>query len=899
MKILEIFELTVKQYPNSIALVTKERTFTYHELNTLVNKLSNVLTKTYHVKAEEIVAFIADNTEWAIVSVLGILKAGAAFLPIDPSFPVRRKEFMLVDSDVRLYLNTSYFLYDADFFDGDVFLLDIQLNQVPDSFSSFLLKGIQPTDLAYVNYTSGTTGFPKGVMVQHNNLENYIRWVNYYYFEGRTGFHFPLFTSLAFDLTLTSLFSTLLRGDKIYLFNDSVDVALSVILSEENDINTVKLTPSHITLIGDMGLKSTNIELLIAGGESLTNKHVSILKQLNSEMKLFNEYGPTETTVGSTVKLIEDVNEEIVIGTPIGNTKIYVLSDTGKVQSVGSLGEICIAGDGVSRGYLNNPELTAEKFIPNHLEESNEKYSVLYKTGDIGYLLPNKNLKLINRKDDQIKLRGHRVELNEISNVLQKNPLVDFACVVAKEANSLTAFVVPNKDLAHTVREIVNFKPKSSLLELYELPNGLHIHQKNKSETKLVYYEVFKEETYLKHGIKINKGDTIVDIGANIGMATLFFSLNFQDIKVYSFEPIPAIFECLKANVSLYNVNAKIFNCGISNKSQEVIFKYYPNNTVLSGYYGDLGEEKQSVRSYLINEANQIGHSFTDEQVSQLLEERVYSQDVVCNLRKLSEVIEEERISSIDLLKVDVEKSEFDVLEGIGDNWDKIKQVIIEIHDVDNRLSKVELLLKEKGFKIVYEQDAVLKGTNIYNVYGIKEALAAGKDSLSPKDRINEFGFYYNPEKFIKSLQEDMGSMLPSYMLPDDIFLITEIPLTTSGKIDKRTLLKFAEEKKSERISNNYLSPSNPIEKDLVKIWEETLNEDRIGVRDNFFEIGGNSLLAIKAINLINIKFPKSLDIADLFTYKNISELAGVIANKGQNSTVKNDDTPTFNCIEI
>ena len=248
-----------------------------------------------------------------------------------------------------------------------------------------------------------------------------------------------MFTSIAFDLSLTSILSTLVRGDTLYIYpqSENVDKLLYQIFSPDSDVNTVKLTPSHIKLLETLPLTETGVELVITGGEILFNTQVNYLKRLNADIKVYNEYGPTEATIGCTVMLCNGEGPVAEIGKPIANTRIFLLDQNLAPVPKGFPGEIFISGEGVAKGYLNLPELTKDKFLDN----PNGKSEYMYRTGDWGYLDENDQLVFIGRKDYQVKIRGYRVELLEIEKMLSQYESLEQVAVVINEQSKETELV--------------------------------------------------------------------------------------------------------------------------------------------------------------------------------------------------------------------------------------------------------------------------------------------------------------------------------------------------------------------------------------------------------------------------------------------------------------------------
>ena len=440
--IVDLFEEQAEKTPNNVAIVLGKVKLTYQELNEKANQLAHCLKEVYAIEKGNHVGVQLNKNEWAIIAILGILKAGGVYVPIDPELPSKRKVFISDDAQLKLLITETSYVLDLDFYEGNIFAVDVEFE--PSNFSSKLLElSINSRDLAYIIYTSGSTGQPKGVMVEHDSLMNYLYWAKSHYLEeGLLNTNFGLFTSLSFDLTVTTLFLPLISGGSLKLFNPSEGI--STVLKEyfESEISCVKLTPSHISILDGLDIKASNIEIAIIGGEELRQSQVNILKKLNPSIRIYNEYGPTETTVGCSIYEVKSTEEVILIGSPISNTSILILDEFKGLQLQGVSGEIYIGGRGVARGYLNNPELTAEKFISNPFIEGGR----LYRTGDLGRWLPDGNIEFLGRKDLQIKIRGYRIELGEIENfILQYSEDLNQVVVETKEVNQekvLVAYLV-------------------------------------------------------------------------------------------------------------------------------------------------------------------------------------------------------------------------------------------------------------------------------------------------------------------------------------------------------------------------------------------------------------------------------------------------------------------------
>ena len=256
---------------------------------------------------------------------------------------------------------------------------------------------------------------------------------------------------------------------------------------------------------------------------------------------------------------------------------------------------------------------------------------------------------------------------------------------------------------------------------LHKLPNSLEVAYLNRNEADAIYREIFEDQSYAKYGVTFRDGDCVFDVGANIGLFTLFVHTKCRAPRVYAFEPLPATFEKLQDNMALYGLDVNLFDYGLSSESGEIEVTFYPNWSSMSGAYADVREDEDVSRTYLNNLA--YGALPSDE-ISDLLDGRFKAELVRCRMRTLSEVVSEHSIERIDLLKVDVEKSELDVLRGIEEaDWSKVRQLVIEVHDRDNRLETIKALLATHDFDVVVDQDKLLENTQLYNLYARKRII--------------------------------------------------------------------------------------------------------------------------------------------------------------------------------
>ncbi|MES2732622.1 MAG: amino acid adenylation domain-containing protein, partial [Bacteroidota bacterium] len=475
--IVALFEKQVALTPDAIALVFRERIDSYQSLNMKANMFAHCLVDKYNVQRGDLVAILLDRSPLAIISMLAVLKIGAAYVPLDIQYPARRIQHILEDTQAKVLLldkesvleSLTIPLPPVFVFQKDAAALGAYPPQNPG-------RNAAPSDLAYVMYTSGSTGLPKGVQITVANMANYVTWANEYYFENEQGKVFGLFTSLAFDLTVTSIFTTLLRGDALLIYsNEDISETLRHLFDPATEVNAVKLTPSHVSLLQALDIQTTNIAYAILGGEALTQGQVDLLWSLNPAMRIFNEYGPTETTVGSTIVELKPGNDRITIGKPIANTRVYVLNEKLDPIGIGEAGEICISGSGLAKGYLKLPGITAERFVPNPFL-AGEK---MYRTGDLGRWLPTGELLYLGRKDNQVKIRGYRIELGEIEKTLLKNAALREVVVAAQgegDDKYLVAYLVGENNIdtalvrTELTKDLPEFMIPAYLVVLDKLP---------------------------------------------------------------------------------------------------------------------------------------------------------------------------------------------------------------------------------------------------------------------------------------------------------------------------------------------------------------------------------------------------------------------------------------------
>ena len=467
--IQQLFEAQTKRTPNEIAVVFGDEQLTYGELNSRANQLSRHLTN-LGVAVDTRVGLFLEHSIETVVAILAVLKAGAAYVPLEPAHPSARLSFIIEDAALPVILTQSQIRHRLPQSSAQVVCLDTDWSEVTRYSGDNPEQTSSPEDLAYVIYTSGSTGEPKGVKIRHRSLVNYIWWAKDVYLQGEK-LDFPLYSSLAFDLTVTSIFTPLATGNKVLIYREQdAEASLSALLND-NRSGVVKLTPSHLMLLKQRDNRGSSIKRLIVGGEALTTDlSLQVHHSFGGEIEIYNEYGPTEATVGC---MIYQYNAEldrrafVPIGRPAANVSLYVLDSNLQAVAENIPGDLYIAGDGLADGYLNRDELTAEKFIDNPFQPGTK----MYRSGDRAKWLPDGQLEFLGRRDEQVKFHAYRIELGEIRSALNRHPLVrDSVVVVSKTQRGddvLVAYYVSRHEIAAS--ELRDFS--STLLIKETIPN--------------------------------------------------------------------------------------------------------------------------------------------------------------------------------------------------------------------------------------------------------------------------------------------------------------------------------------------------------------------------------------------------------------------------------------------
>ncbi|NOQ27794.1 MAG: amino acid adenylation domain-containing protein [Bacteroidales bacterium] len=916
----ELFEEQVNKVPENIAVIDNNKEFSYREINQKSEKLAELLIKK-GVKSDTIVGIMISRSVEMVIGILGILKAGGAYLPIDVSSPENRIKFMLQDSRVKLLLTSSKdkndefeienILLDEDkIYEGEVHKTDINYS---------------PSNLAYVIYTSGTTGKPKGVLIEHKSIVNYTRFAIKNYVKGDKS-AFPLFTSISFDLTVTSVFTPLLTGNTLIIFNSEENEVLIDQVIEDNRINIIKLTPSHLKLIRDQISKNTSIKRIIVGGEQLD---VSLANEIynNTEgrVEIFNEYGPTEATVGCMIHKFDsekDIHTAVSIGKPIDNMEIYILNKELKPLPLGVEGDLYIGGIGLAREYLFRPELNSEKFIDSPFKKGEK----IYKSGDRAIFISKNNIEFRGRNDQQIKIRGYRIELGDIESKMlsylkdKRNSETDsnkeLVSLDLEEIKFCNKCVIPHNFDGITIDEegvcsycreyegykehVDNyFKSKDDLLKIIEEA------RKNKKSDYdcLLLYSGGKDSSYVldqlvKMNLKVlaftyDNGHVSQRAFDNIKKNTA--KLGVDSIIVDSQNINKVLVESLKTEHNVCNGCFK----GVNTIGTKVAHDH-GINMVFSGLSrGQIFE----IKLHGLFKLGIFDEKSIDEKLK-IFRKQYHSMDNKTS-RLLNVPIPDEAVNNIDFIdyfrydEITV-KDILNYLIEIDKNW---------IRPADTGSSSSNCLINDVGI-YVHIKD---KGYHFYSAQlgwdcrlgvisreeGIEEITDFEIDINKFNRVLNEIGYFKDNidvvvvEKYDKTgdnylcayivseegldvadIKQYMSRDLPDYMIPSYFVKIDIIPLSPSGKVNVNAL----PEPKS-TIENIYVAPQSDSERKLVEIWAELLNEEKekISINSNFFEMGGHSLKATMLVTKMQVEFNVKIPLSEMFKYPTIRELAQLI----------------------
>ena len=606
--IIKFFEDQVEKTPNNIAITFENKSLTYRELNEKANSLAYKLRKK-NIAGNSIVGIMLNRSFEMIISILAVLKAGGAYLPIDPDYPKDRIEYMLEDSKTQILLSTKN-LSGKLSFEIETIFVDLSDSEIYNYNKSNLENISKPNDLSYIIYTSGSTGKPKGVMLTQKNLSNfYASMVNYVkYLPKGPLYSIVSITTVSFDIFGFETLISLTNGLRLFMtntFEQKVTEKLEKYVYD-NNIDIIQTTPTvmkfHLDNLSNPKYFS-KLKYVVLAGEQLPKVLVDRIKKIAPKCIIYNGYGPSETTIFSTMMDVTNL-KEITIGKPIANTQVYILDNSMNLVPTNTVGEIYISGDGVGNGYLYKNDLTKERFLNNPFIPN----SIMYKTGDLGLWLNNGEIDCKGRIDNQVKLRGLRVELEEIEdkiNSFTKDHSLKSAVIVKKDKKDiLVAFIVSDKSIninnlkKYLLSTLPNYMIPSIFVKIDKLfftPNG-KIDRNALQKIDITSYTTKNEIVKPKNEIEETLFNIISSIVSDNEFSTEddFFSIGMDSLniirlsneisKVYNIElGVKDILDCNNIIGLSQLIGNSVSKKSIVKKSN--IKEYYPLSTAQKRVY--------------------------------------------------------------------------------------------------------------------------------------------------------------------------------------------------------------------------------------------------------------------------------------------------------------------------
>ncbi|AND15928.1 non-ribosomal peptide synthetase [Rathayibacter tritici] len=885
------FSLTAATHPDATAVIAGRTRLTYGELDTWSSRLAARL-RALGVGVGDFVLLCTPRSEFLVVAMLAVLKSGAAYVPVDPDSPVGRLRHViedsrpsvaLVDGVVPAAVAGGCVVVEARTAGESASAPGTADEELPDAAPAAPLA--TPEDPAYVIYTSGSTGVPKGVVVEHRNVSGLMTTTSSWTRAGREDV-WTMFHSAAFDFSVWEVWGALLSGGCLVVV--PADVARDPFafddLLQEHRVTVLSQTPGaflRLAAVQTSRRRERALRLVVLGGEALRVGDLASWMGLeeNGDVTVVNMYGITETTVHVTRRVIEQEDTArggSPIGIPLDDMRVHVLDARGARVPPGAVGELYVAGRGVARGYLNLPELTRERFLRDPFIA--DPAARMYRSGDLVRQGADGELEFVGRADDQVKVRGFRIEPGEIESALTSLAEVDVARVVPVDHGDgdvrLVAYVVPDRTVAAPVAALLDLErdDPGALVHVHDLPDGTTVFHHNARETDFVYDEVFVQQEYLRHGVTIRDGDRVLDIGANIGLFTLFVARHAPGAVVHAFEPIPPLVDTLRRNVALHAPRAVVHPLGVSAEPGEATFTFYRHNTVISSSRTSPEEAHELMSSYVLGQDGQGSVDVDDVPlVGRLVDARLGSDEFVCELTTVSDALVSTGLDRVDLLKIDVENAEYDVLKGVSaTDWARVRQVVVEVHDIGGRLEHVTTLLRALGFTVAWERGTtVLQHTVLFTVYAVRADADNDRRSAIPSPPAPG----RSRAALAAHVRERLRDALPDYMMPSAVVFIAALPLTRNGKLD-RAALPEAERAVPGHVDDGRVLTAT--EQAVASVWSDVLHVDEASLRpeSDFFALGGNSLLVTRMVNRLDRATGRTLRVQAVFDGPTLAEVA-------------------------
>ncbi len=997
-----LFEQQVARTPEAVALIFGDQQLTYAALERRANQLAHQLQE-LGVRSNVCVAVFMERSPEMVIALLAVLKAGGAYVPIDPDYPVQRIAYMLQDARAPVLLTQEHLSERLPELTTTIIFLDEKVDALVTKNACPPGAQVTAQDLAYVIYTSGSTGQPKGAMIPHSAICNHMFWMQA---------DLPLTnadrvlqkTPFSFDASIWEFYAPLFSGATLVMAPPGAHADITLLMDTiiEHEITILQLVPSLLRLILHDQPKAfkqcTTLRRVFCGGEALTT---DLVKEFfnSSEAELINLYGPTEAAIDSTFwRCDRDENRTTMpIGRPIANAYLYILDEYLQPVPIDVPGELYIGGAGVAKGYLNRPQLTDEKFIPDPFAA--QPQARLYKTGDITRYRADGAVEFLERRDHQVKLHGFRIELGEIEAVLRDHPAISAAVTAVhcdQGGDQLIAYVVQDPSYQSAVEQsdeqqwyeehVARWQEVYDHVVYNDAYNHISVQEKptrnfvgwDSSYTHeplpLNEMEEWLDETVAR--IQSHRPQRILELGCGTG--ALLFRIAPQCLSYYATDFSQSALNYIRHvldngqhldQVSLAHKTADNFS-DIPTKHFEMVLlnsviQYFPSvDYLLQVLQGAVSVTKPGgtifigdVRCLPLLEAYHASvelYNSTGELPAKELKQRIQQrlsqeQELVIDPIFFTHLPEQfPRISHVRIQpkkgRYDNELSRYryDVTLFIEDTFDspaaetwdwqlndlsfvKLRQHLhaqqpdrLMVTGIPNRRIAPDLhllsLLEDPeppataaqlrtqmqepplagldlediwqlGHELPYRVDLAVSLTNrgAVDALFVNENIDDEATLLSPTSpkRIAWNQLANNPlqgmftHKLVPYLRRFMQEQLPEYMIPSTLVLLNELPYMPNGKVDRNALPPPHSYRPV--LSNLFIPPRTPIEEVLGQIWQEVLGVERISIRDDFFQQGGHSLLAVQVVSRIREALHVELPLRSIFSASKLEELALLI----------------------